>query len=291
MKRRLLSLVAALVLLALVLPALASAFEEWCDLDPAVPVKTTWGDTIVFYVANSGPADHRGDLVNGKRSSVVTPVTVNVDDIAITVSFNDADGHAHGIVSEVWTGPQRGGSRLSSLPATMGTPVIHTFRLTRYPDTATPTATRTPTPMATQTSTHTPAATSTPTVSATPTVEPTATPTAGPSASATAAEPPANATATATAAAPLEPTATGEIPTASATAAGTIEPTAYPPQPTYTPAPTYTPYPTSTPYPIQPTYTPAPTYTAYPTSTAYATVGPPPPLPSTPTPEPAAALV
>ncbi len=108
----------------------ARASETWCDTDPPVAVRTPGGSVQVVYVVDSGPAEYLAELLTPSVDAQVQPVQSGAaTQVAIDVAVSPALGVAFPIHSEVWTGPQRTGTRLSSRDGTAGTPLHHVFIL------------------------------------------------------------------------------------------------------------------------------------------------------------------
>ena len=110
-------------------PALAS--DYWCDTDPPVLIQTPEGNLRIVYVVTSGPPVHLPYLllpaidydVQSVSGGDATQVRLNV-----TVS-RGLLGQRYAVKSEVWTGPARTGTLLSTQTGTSGEPMSHKFRL------------------------------------------------------------------------------------------------------------------------------------------------------------------
>ena len=120
----------SLLALGAALPAGTALAQDWCDVDPAVPIKTVGNRAIVLYVINSGPTVYRSTLAGTHPDYTATATSDGGIDVVMTIDF-DSVGQTPSprLASEVWTGPQRGGTHLSSQSGTFGSTVVHRFRL------------------------------------------------------------------------------------------------------------------------------------------------------------------
>jgi hypothetical protein len=114
---------------AAAIPAGAAAAQDWCDADPAVPIKTPSNNTVVLYVVNSGPTAYRAELFSTRPSYTVAAAGAGTD-VVLTLDFDAVrQSPPPALISEVWTGPQRTGTRLSSQGGRFGQSVVHRFQI------------------------------------------------------------------------------------------------------------------------------------------------------------------
>jgi hypothetical protein len=127
------ALLAAILALSGVLgvagPALAS--DTWCDTDPPVLIQTPEGNLRVVYVVSSGPVQYLPQLLVpavGYEVRAVAGGDATQVRLDVTVSPGLL-GQRYAVTSEVWTGPARTGTLLSTELGTAGETMQHKFRL------------------------------------------------------------------------------------------------------------------------------------------------------------------
>ena len=107
------------------------ASDTWCDIDPPVLIQTPEGNLRIVYVVSSGPVVYLPQLllpaidVDVRPASGGDATAVRLD---VTVS-RGLLGQRYGVKSEVWTGPARTGTLLSTEYGTAGEAMHHKFRL------------------------------------------------------------------------------------------------------------------------------------------------------------------
>ena len=126
------AIASALLLMASALHApMALASDTWCDTDPPILITTPAGNTAVVYLVDSGPAEHLPSLLHPQ----VSYTAQSVDEgratlVKMTVIVpNDVLGSGYSVVTEVWSGLARTGTRYDSESGTAGDPVKLVFRL------------------------------------------------------------------------------------------------------------------------------------------------------------------
>ena len=109
----------------------ALASDTWCDVDPPVLIQTPQGNLRIVYVITSGPAVYLPQLLLPAIDHEVRSVSGGDDTqvrLHVTVS-RGLLGQEYGVASEVWSGPARTGTLLSTDHGTAGEPMQHKFRL------------------------------------------------------------------------------------------------------------------------------------------------------------------
>ncbi|HEU5317940.1 MAG TPA: hypothetical protein VFX49_17645 [Chloroflexota bacterium] len=108
----------------------AHAGETWCDTDPPVVVKTPGGETRVVFVVMAGPAERLVDLLRASTAYEVRPVQGGAaTQVELAVTVADPAGQGYAVRSEVWTGPNGTGERLSKRTGRAGAAMRHVFTL------------------------------------------------------------------------------------------------------------------------------------------------------------------
>ena len=109
----------------------AAASETWCDVDPPVLIQTPEGNLRIVYVVSSGPVQYLPQLVlptidhevrsvaSGEATQVRLDVTVR----------RGLLGESYAVRTEVWSGPVRTGTLLSTEYGRAGEVMHHSFRL------------------------------------------------------------------------------------------------------------------------------------------------------------------
>jgi hypothetical protein len=106
------------------------AEETWCDTDPAVVIRTPAGNTVVVFVTDAGPIEHRTDLLHAAVDVDTQSVAGGAaTQVRLTVTIPSSDGGQYAVHSEVWTAASRGGTLLSSADGLAGAALTHRFRL------------------------------------------------------------------------------------------------------------------------------------------------------------------
>jgi len=108
----------------------AFAGDTWCEPDPPVLITTPAGNHRVVFVVDAGPAEFLAQLLSptisyGTRSVQNGAAT----QVSLDVTISPAPGQTFPVHSEVWTGPNRTGTLLSSRDGTAGTAMHHLFIL------------------------------------------------------------------------------------------------------------------------------------------------------------------
>jgi hypothetical protein len=127
------ALLAAMLALCGVLGSVGvvAANDTWCDADPPVLIRTPDGNLRIVYVVSSGPVQYLPQLVlpaieyevNSVASGDATQVRLDV-----TVK-RGLLGESYAVRTEVWSGPVRTGTLLSSEYGNAGDAIRHSFRL------------------------------------------------------------------------------------------------------------------------------------------------------------------
>jgi hypothetical protein len=110
----------------------AAASEEWCSADPAVPVKTPGGATVVVYLNEYAlGTEHRAALARATHSLSVAPTPGGQGtDVEITVLIpGDSTDSSFRTRATVTTAPRGGGTVLDSREGVSGVPLVLRFRL------------------------------------------------------------------------------------------------------------------------------------------------------------------
>lgn len=126
------ALVATVLGLLLLQTGVAPAFasETWCEPDPPVLITTPAGNRRVVYVVDAGPAEFLAQLLTPTISYDARSVQNGAaTQVALDVTVPLALGETFPVHSEVWTGPQRTGTLLSSRDGAAGTLMHHVFIL------------------------------------------------------------------------------------------------------------------------------------------------------------------
>ena len=109
-------------------PALAS--ETWCDTDPPVLVQTPGGDVRIVFVVDSGPIQYLTQLLTPSVSTEVRSVQSGAaTQVSVDVTVRPLLGMTFPVHSEIWSGPLRTGSLLSTRDGSAGTAMHHVFIL------------------------------------------------------------------------------------------------------------------------------------------------------------------
>ena len=107
------------------------ASDTWCDVDPPVLIKTPEGNLRIVYVVTSGPVQYLPQLllpaieyeVHAVAGGGATQVRLDV------TAAGGLLGEGYAVKSEVWTGPARTGTLLSTQYGRAGEAMRHRFRL------------------------------------------------------------------------------------------------------------------------------------------------------------------
>jgi hypothetical protein len=128
MNRRGFSVLAAGAATLWALPAAAS--EEWCAADPAVPVKTSSGETVVVHLNVYGlGTEHRAALARTSHRCEVSHSALGTE-VVLTVEIPlGAEGQSFRTRASVSTAPHERGDVLSRAEGRSGEPLVLTFTL------------------------------------------------------------------------------------------------------------------------------------------------------------------
>ncbi|CAA9301653.1 MAG: hypothetical protein AVDCRST_MAG77-5717 [uncultured Chloroflexi bacterium] len=108
------------------------ASEEWCSADPAVPVRTPGGATVVVYLNEYAlGTEHRAALARATHSCSVTAAPGGRGtDVEITVLIpGDRTDSSFRTRATVTTAPGGRGAVLDSREGVSGVPLVLRFRL------------------------------------------------------------------------------------------------------------------------------------------------------------------
>jgi hypothetical protein len=121
-------------------PAAAQdAIAEWCEVDPALVVRTPAGSVVLLHVTNSGLGlEHLGAVRQATISSTTSPVGGGPDpagpdgafrvEVVVEVPLG-AGGERFPTKSLVSTRPYAGGTVLAAVSGESGSPMRLAFRL------------------------------------------------------------------------------------------------------------------------------------------------------------------
>ena len=115
------------VLLLAATVAGVGAGDTWCDIDPAVPIKTPAGNTVVVHVWQNGPGEHIGALAAASRVASTTSTADGKTEVTLRIRAENRHGHSHWMVSQVWTEPQGRGQMYSLKDGWMNDELVHVF--------------------------------------------------------------------------------------------------------------------------------------------------------------------
>jgi len=112
MRRRLVAGAMAALLAVAVVPT-ASAFEEWCQSDPTVVIRTPSGNTVVVHVTDYALGTQHLQALRDAAITQTVQATSNGQGTDVTLEVlipDDADGTAFPVRSVASSGPYGGGT-------------------------------------------------------------------------------------------------------------------------------------------------------------------------------------
>ena len=117
----------------------ADAIAEWCEVDPALVVRSPGGSVVVLHVTNYGQGrEHLGAVRQATISSATSPVGGGPDPAGSDGAFRvevvvevplGAGGQRFATKSVVSTRPSAGGTVLAAVSGHSGSPMRLAFRL------------------------------------------------------------------------------------------------------------------------------------------------------------------
>lgn len=108
----------------------AAASDTWCDADPPVLIRTPGGNLRIVYVVSSGPVQYLPQLVVPAIDYDVRAVAGDQTQVRLDVTVSRGLlGQGYAVRSEVWSGPARTGTLLSTEYGEAGEAMRHRFRL------------------------------------------------------------------------------------------------------------------------------------------------------------------
>jgi hypothetical protein len=102
-----------------------SAQEDWCTVDPAIPLGPRLG--VPVHLLTGGPTSRRSDMMRVKEFYKGFQVENGFTYISLILVYPDSRNVPERLASEIWTGPNGTGTLLSRSTGLFGSPIRHNF--------------------------------------------------------------------------------------------------------------------------------------------------------------------